>query len=117
MTLTVTWADGSGFPEGVKIRWLKITPWVQAIFKTRVAVPGGDGLGYVESRGRDNAVCTLTGLVLWNSPGAQLIRDIAGAKLSVNNGIDSAVECLADSPQIVEHGGAWVLFSLTVTEV
>lgn len=115
--IAVTWGDGSALPEDAKIRWLKITPWVQSIFKTRVAVPGGDGLGYVESRGKDNAVCTLTGLVLWNGAGAQLIRDIAGAKLYVNNGIKGPIECLADSPQIVEHGGAVVVFSLTVTEV
>lgn len=119
MTITVSFAEeGKDIPEGARLRWLTITPWVGARFQTHISIPGGNGLGVVYDRGHDNRVATITGITVWNSDGESLLDSIGGSILKVKNRTDGdEVTAMADAPSILDYGGAIIRFSVTLTEV
>lgn len=98
------------------IVWTSMTPWVSSAMQQHVTVPGGDGLGVTFRKGRDNAVTTLQGRVLWTSAGQSMLKAISGAMLTVSNGIDTHTG-IAGSPTISGDSTAWIRFSISVTEV
>lgn len=118
MTITlVPFFEDETYPSDARVRWLSITPWNGASFKVHVSIPGGVGLGKEYRRGKDNRVATLQGIVFWNDAGQSFLDWLGGEMpVKVNNGI-SEVKCMTDSAQITEYGGAWIKFTVTLTEV
>ena len=94
------------------IVWTSMTPWVSSAMQQHVTVPGGDGLGVTFRKGRDNAVTTLQGRVLWTSAGQSMLKAISGAMLTVDTRTG-----IAGSPTISGDSTAWIRFSISVTEV
>lgn len=115
--MSVISVTGIEIPDGARLRWKTITPWVGQRFQTHIPIPGGDGIGVTFDRGSDNRVATLSGLVLWNAYGEAVLDALGGALLTVDNGAgSSAVRCRAGSITILEAKGAIVRFSLPLTE-
>lgn len=114
--ISVTDLEGGDITSGATVRWLRITPWIGAVFQTHVAIPGGNSLGKVYHRGRDNRVATVTGRVLWNGYGGSFIQAISGAMLLVDNGVDGPVMCRSGAVNVTSYDGGSIVFSLALTE-
>lgn len=119
MTIVISTVDDEEYLpiSGATVRWLTMTPWNGASFKTHVSIPGGNGLGKEYRRGKDNRMATVTGVVKWNKAGQELLDWLGGNDiLYVDNGIEQ-VTCKSDSPMLQEYGGAYIKFTLSLTEV
>jgi hypothetical protein len=99
------------------IRWLDMTPWTASPITTHVTVPGAKGLGKTFVHGADNAVTTLQGRVPWDATGQQRFDSLGGARVTVSNGIDTRMGIVTGVTVTGTGGGAWIRFSMNVTEV
>lgn len=98
------------------IKWLDMTPWTASPITTHVTVPGAKGLGKTFVHGADNAVTTLQGRVLWDATGQQRFDSLGGARITVSNGIDTRAGIVTGVTVTGTGGGAWIRFSMNVTE-
>lgn len=98
------------------IKWTDMTPWVSAPMTRHIAVAGGRGLGKTFSLGTDNAVTTLHGRVVWSPQGQAQFDSLAGSRVTVSNGIDTRSGIVTSVTVTGTGGGAWIVFSMSVTE-
>lgn len=97
--------------------WTSMTPWVSAPITTHVTVPGAKGMGVTFRQGRDNAVTTLSARVPWTSAGQQVFDLLPDVTLTVSNGIDTRTGVVTSVAVTGVGGGAWITFTISVTEV
>lgn len=105
--------------EGITLSgivWTDMTPWTSAPITTHIVVPGGRGAGKTFRHGRDNAVTTLSGRVPWTSAGQQAFDALGDARITVSNGIDTRTGIVTSVTVTGTGGGAWITFSISVTE-
>lgn len=112
MKITVT-SEGLDLSD---IRWLDMTPWTASPITTHVTVPGARGLGKTYTHGADNAVTTIQARVPWTAQGQQAFDSLGGARVTVSNGIDTRMGIVTGVTVTGTGGGAWIRFSMNVTE-
>lgn len=99
------------------IIWMDMTPWTSSPMTKHVVV-AGDRLGKTFYQGRDNATTNLRGRVPWTTAGQRCFDSLSeGLDVTVSNGIDTRVGRVVGVTVNGTDGGAWIAFSLTLTEV
>lgn len=116
--ITVTFSEErTGDPDLSSIRWTDMTPWSSSPITVHITIPGGNGLGKTYSKGRDNAVTTLTGRIKWTEQGEKTFDALGGRELTVSTGISERTGLCTAVTVTGTDGGAWISFTISLTEV
>lgn len=104
-------------PDLSSIRWTDMTPWCASPITVHITIPGGSGLGKTYSKGRDNAVTTLTGRIKWTAEGESIFDSLGGRELTVSDGLTERTGMCTAVTVTGTEGGAWIGFTISLTEV
>lgn len=116
--ITVTFAQAqTGDPALTSIKWTDMTPWNASPITTHITIPGGSGLGKTYSKGCDSAVTTLTGRIKWTADGEKVFDALGGRELTVSTGISERTGMCTAVTVTGTGGGAWIVFTISLTEV
>lgn len=98
------------------IIWTRKTAWTKAAMTTHVSIPGGDGDGVNFAKGRDNAVCTLSGRVPDTAAGRAMYESLGASRLTINDGIQTRTGLAGSPTETDSDNRCWIFFTISVTE-
>lgn len=115
-TIKIEYYANNAWVETTNATWLSMTHLAGTPQTTHIAIDGGVGLGYTFIKGKDNAVCTIQGIMPWTQAGINEYEHLNGATVRITEDVEGVHKGV--SVLTVTNGGnnGYINFSMSFTE-